>query len=72
MLKLPLFGKKKLLLAFEYGLTISQVAKEQGVELTPELVEKAEKIIFNEFKNQTPTRVSVEMIPNILAVFETN
>lgn len=69
---LLLLNKKKLLLAFEYGLVISHVAKEHGVELTPELVDRAEEMIMNEFANGDPTRISVDMIPNIMSIFETN
>ena len=72
MFKFPLFGKKKLKLAFEYGLTIADVAKQQNVELTPEIIDRAEHIILEEFSTKSPTRVFVDMIPNILAVFETN
>ncbi len=70
--KLGLFGKKKLLMAFEYGLTISEVAHEQKVELTPEMIQKAEKIILDSFSRNTTERVATEMLPTILAVFETD
>jgi len=29
-------------------------------------------MILNEFKGKTPTRLSVDMLTNILAMFETN
>lgn len=64
------FGKKKILLSFEYGVVLSQVAAEQGIELTPEMIERAEDMIIGEFGSQSPTRLSVEMIPNIMSVFE--
>jgi len=64
------FGKKKLFLAFEYGLVLADVAQKQGIELTPEIVARAEKMLENEFKNGTPTRLSVDMVANILSVFE--
>ncbi len=70
MLRLPFFGRKKLLLAFEYGLTIARTANEMKVELTPELVEKAEIMIENEAKTQTDSRFATQMVPNILSVFE--
>lgn len=70
MWKLPFFGKSKLLLAFEYGVILTQVAKEQGVDVTPEFVKKAEIMIENEFKMKTPTKLAVEMEPNILSIFE--
>lgn len=70
MLKLPFFGRKKLLLAFEYGVVISQVAAAQGVELTPELIAKAEIMLENEAKTQSETMMATQMVPNVLSVFE--
>lgn len=72
MFKLPFYGKKKLLLAFEYGVVISEVAKEKGVDLSAEISNRAEEIICKEFDTKGPERLAIEMIPNILAVFETN
>ncbi len=74
MFKLP-FGpsddqRKKLLLAFEYGLALENCARENGVELTPELVERAEGMIESEFQTHTPTFLAVNMVPNLLTVFE--
>ena len=67
-----LFNKQKLLLSFEYGLILSEVAKQKKIELTSELVKKVEIMIENEFKKKSPTKLSTEMEVNILAVFETN
>ncbi len=72
MLKLPLYGNQKLRLAIEYGVVIATTAQAQGVELTKELMERAEKVLEAEFRIQTPTRLAVEMVPNILAIFETD
>lgn len=72
MLNLPLYNKEKLLLAFEYGLTISEVARARGVELTPAIVNRAEELITKEFRENTAEYNATHMIPNILAVFETN
>lgn len=71
MWKIPLHSNKKLRLAVEYGVILSETAKNRGVELTPEMVKKMEEIVLNEFKNKSATRVAIEMTPNILAVFET-
>jgi len=70
MFNIPLFGPKKLLLAFEYGLLISQVAKEQNVELTPEIAERAERMIYNEFKSHDDEFIATRAVPNILSIFE--
>ena len=64
--------RKEILLAFEYGLILSDVAKQKGVELTPELVVRAEELIAKEFDSQTTSYNATHMVPNILAVFETN
>jgi hypothetical protein len=65
-----LFGKQKLLLAFEYGLTISETAREMKIELTPEIVDRAENILLDSCRNESAETVAIEMIPNILAIFE--
>lgn len=70
MLKLPWFSRNKLLMAFEYGLLFADVAKQQGVPITPELVKKAEIMIENEFRNQTETHIAGNIVPNLLSVFE--
>ena len=70
MLKIPLYQTKKLLLALEYGVILSETAKNRKVNLTPEMVKKMEEIVSNEFKNHSASKVALDMIPNILAVFE--
>lgn len=72
MLRLPFFGKKKLRLAFEYGLVLAASANQLKVELTPELSERAEYMLMNEFSSKNPTQLSVDMHANILSIFETN
>lgn len=71
MLNLPLYSNQKLLLSFEYGLTISEVAKKQKIKLTPEMIKRAEEILIKEFKKESAEKLAIGMIPNILAVFET-
>jgi hypothetical protein len=71
MFKIPLFGKQKLLLAFEYGVILSQVAKEQNMEITPELIARCENVILKEFTSKSGKRVALDMIPNLLASIET-
>ena len=67
-----LYNKQKLLLAMEYGLVLSETAHARGVELTPDIVKRAEDLIEKEFKGQTAEYCATHMVPNILAVFETN
>lgn len=64
------YSKEKLILAFEYGLTIARTAHEMNVEMTPDLVERAEKMIEGEFSAQSPTHLAGNMVPNILSAFE--
>lgn len=71
-MKIPFYGNKKLRLAFEYGVTIADVAKQNNVEVTPELIARAEEIIIKEFSTKNSSKVACEMTPNILATFETN
>ena len=70
MWKLPLFGRNKLLLAFEYGLLLQDVATKQGVEMTPELVTRAEIMLENEFRIQTASKLATNIVPNLLTAFE--
>lgn len=64
------FGPKKLLLAFEYGLILSELAHKEGVEVTPEMVKRAEKMIEGEFSTQRATHLAGNIVPNIMTVFE--
>lgn len=70
MFKRLFFGKKKILLSFEYGVILSQVAKERGIEVTPELIKKAEEMLINECETQGPTFMAINMLPNIISAFE--
>lgn len=65
-----LFGKQKFLLAFEYGLAIARTAHQMKVELTPELVAKAEEMLLNEASTHTASHFGNNMVPNIMSVFE--
>lgn len=71
MLNIPLYGKKKLLLACEYGIILSRVMKGMDKELTPEIVKRLEEIILKEFTAKSANRVALDMIPNLLASIET-
>lgn len=72
MLKLPFYSKQKLVLSFEYGLTIAHVAHEHSIELTPEIVNRAEEMMLNEFSSKSATQLSIDMMANVLSIFETN
>jgi hypothetical protein len=70
MLNLPLYNNQKLLLSFEYGIILSQVAQERELALTAEIITRAETILLAEFKKNNATKLSTEMIGNILAMIE--
>ncbi len=70
MFRIPLFGKKKLLLSFEYGLIIAKLAEEHKVEVTPELIARAEAMLLGEARTQSAAHMAVNTIPNLLSVFE--
>lgn len=68
--RLPIYGNKTLKLAFEFGVILSEVAKEKGVALTPEISERAEKILINELKLNGLTQTALNFVPLVLAVLE--
>lgn len=65
-----LYSEQELLLSFEYGLVISESAKEMKVEITPDISRKAEIMIVGEFSSKSSQELADQMIPNILSVFE--
>ena len=62
----------KILLAFEYGLILSEAAKELGIEVNSELSEKAEEVIKAEFETRTIEDLAKDMNVNILAILQPN
>lgn len=71
MLHIPLYSQKKLVMAFEYGLVLSEVAKDRKLDLDPQVVARLEEIIKKEFTKKSYTQIALGMVPNILASFET-
>ena len=69
-LKNLFFDKEKILLAFEYGVVLGDVARDMGVSMDPELIKRAEAMIEGEFKNQTASHLSTNIVPNIMTAFE--
>ncbi len=70
MIKIPLYGDKKLITAFEYGLMLGDVAKGLKIKVSNEIADKLEKIILKEFKTKGWKQLSGEMGYNILAALE--
>ena len=68
--KLPIYGKKTLKLALEFGVVLSEVAKERKIEIKPETTEKAEEIFINELKINGYEKTALNFVPLILAALE--
>jgi hypothetical protein len=67
---LPIYGKKTIKLAFEFGLVLAEVAKEKKIEMTPELSLRAESVFIKEINEQGLKSVACQFVPLILACFE--
>jgi hypothetical protein len=61
---------QKTLLAFEYGLNLSECAREMNIPLTKEHIERAEEMIANEFATHDASFLAGNMVPNLMTVFE--
>ena len=70
MIKIPIYSKTKLLLAFELGVILTETAHKMNIEVTTEMMKRAEEIITKEFSSKNSTKLSTEMIPTILAIIE--
>ena len=70
MYRLPIYGKKTLKISFEFGLILSEVAKDKGVKLTPEISERAEKILIDELRINGTVKTALNFTPLILAALE--
>jgi hypothetical protein len=70
MLGLPIYGNRTLRLAFEFGLVLSEVAKEKGVTITSDISSRAEKILLNELKTNGFEKTALNFVPLVLASFE--
>jgi hypothetical protein len=68
--RFPIYGNKTLKIAFEFGVVLSEVAKEKEIKLTPEISERAEKILINELNTKGLNATALNFIPLILAALE--
>ena len=66
----PIYGKKTLKIALEFGLNLSEVAKSMNKKLTPEIVTRAENILIEELKIKGLKKTALNFVPLILAAFE--
>ena len=67
---LPVYGPKTLDLAIEFGLLLSEVAKEEEIEITPEITQRAEDIFKKEIKLNGFKKTAVNFTPLLLASLE--
>lgn len=70
MLRLPIYGNKSLMLAYEFGLILSEVAKENNIEVTRNISERAEKILINEIRTKGWRKTTLNITPLIMAALE--
>lgn len=70
MKRLPIYGKKALSLAFEFGLVLSEAAKENKTELNGAIANRAEKILIQELRDKGFKKTALNFIPLILAALE--
>jgi len=68
--RLPIYGNKTLKVAFEFGLILSEVAKDKGVKLTPEMSKKAEEVLINELRTNGLTKTALNFVPLVMAILE--
>ncbi len=69
-LPIPLFGSVKLRLAFEFGVIMSDVARGMKIELTPEIVSRAEEILLDQCKRANAVAFAGQMNACALAAFQ--
>ena len=69
-MKIPIYGNKKLIAAFEFGMNMDASCKANKVEVTKEIFLRAEKILVNELSTKSHRRFVLDTIPNIMASVE--
>lgn len=70
MIKLPLYRKRTVELALEFGLLLSEIAKQENIEITPEITDRAEKIFLAEIKINGFKKTALNFTPLLLASLE--
>ena len=68
--RLPIYGKRTLKLAFEFGLVLSETSRDMKIELTKDIVYRAEEVFIKEIKANGINKTAINFIPLILAVLE--
>ena len=57
-------------LAFEYGVVLTETARNLNMEVNSDLVKRMEEVINGEFPGHTPEYLGVHMIPLIMAALQ--
>ena len=70
MFNLPLYGRESLQIAFEFGVVLSEVAKEKKIKLTSEITTRAEDILVKEIRKNGYKKTALNFIPLVLASLE--
>ena len=70
--KLGLYTEMRIRLAMEYGVVLSDVAKDQGITLTQNDVVNAEEMFIREAKKSTTTQLACGLIPNIISLLKSD
>lgn len=66
----PIYGKKTLRIAFEFGVVLSEVALKNKVNLTSEISTRAEDILIKELRDNGFRKTALNFTPLILAALE--
>jgi len=64
------YNEQKAILAFEFAVILSEVAKQLNIEMTREIVMKGEEVLVNEMRNETAQSFACKMNSLALAVLE--
>ena len=66
----PIYGKRALRIALEFGVVMSEVAKAKEIEMTGEMSTRAEDILIQELKVKGLQKTANNFIPLVLAALE--
>ncbi len=64
------YGKKKTMLAFEFAIVLSDVAKDLNIPMTTDIVQRAEKLLENELGPKSEQDFATKMSLYALAILE--
>ena len=68
--KIPIYGRKTLLISFEFGLILSETAKKMEIKVTPAMTLKAEEVLIKELKINGYKKTALNFVPLIMAILE--